>query len=360
MVFVLNPYDADLDLTDKDDRKLYNDGCKGLKETGDHFDGKKKNFKNWSKLMEPLLKKTRSMICFMVPTMWDDTPGNTAAARTARRMPIEDKMVNIFKTHRIDREKVVEYSDLVWANTGFGNNTPKYFARLDPVPTSDDTLDDVRDQRKLKHVILGQKIWSSLTSDFQLELSTKKDEYSREDEFDGPLLWDTIRRHVNPSTTVGASKFKEEIEKVTLADFDHDVQKFNTWFEDMRNEIIKEEGEGKYNEYLRQLFRAYETSENKQFIDAIAEEKRKWHQGRLSVNYDYGDLLDLGRLTYVNLDVDQEKKKKTKEKKGEEEGQAKFLALATSILQSLKGTNASNKGGSGQSNKSSDGTVYKD
>jgi len=32
MTFMLNPYEAGLDLTDKDDRKLFTDASKGLKE----------------------------------------------------------------------------------------------------------------------------------------------------------------------------------------------------------------------------------------------------------------------------------------------------------------------------------------
>ena len=40
MTFVLNLYDAVLNLADKDNRKLFRDGCKGVKAK-DIFDGKK-------------------------------------------------------------------------------------------------------------------------------------------------------------------------------------------------------------------------------------------------------------------------------------------------------------------------------
>ena len=56
-----------------------------------------------------------------------------------------------------------------------------------------------------------------------------------------------------PSTSVGASRLKEKLERATLQDFNHDVMKYNTWFENMREEITKEEGEG-YSEYLRSMF----------------------------------------------------------------------------------------------------------
>jgi hypothetical protein len=40
MAFLINPYDADISLVDKDYRKLFKDGCSGLKEE-DLFDGKR-------------------------------------------------------------------------------------------------------------------------------------------------------------------------------------------------------------------------------------------------------------------------------------------------------------------------------
>ena len=101
-----------------------------------------------------------------------------------------------------------------------------------------------------------------------------KHEFEHNDECDSPLLWDYIRRRINPTTTVGASRLKDEIESKKLADFDHNVTKYNTWFTDTREEIMKEEDEG-FPEYLRSLFRAYQTSHNQEFLDAVAEEKRK-------------------------------------------------------------------------------------
>ena len=111
-----------------------------------------------------------------------------------------------------------------------------------------------------------------------------KDEFERHGEFDGLLLWDYIRRRVNPSTTVGASKLKNDIEMKALTDFDQDVIKYNTWFCDTRDSITKEDGE-RYIEYLRSLFRSYQTAENQDFMDAAAEEKRRWIQGCLYQGY---------------------------------------------------------------------------
>ena len=188
MAFVLNPYDLDLDLNNKDDRKIFTDGSKGLKNEEDFFDGDKSKFSNWSKLMEPLFKKTRLMGCLGIPTEWDATPGNTAAARAARRVPTVEGIVNIFDSHRIERNRVEHYCDLVWSNSNFGNDTPQYFTRFSTAPTNQADLDNYRQQRRLRHVMMGQMIWSSLTSKFQLKITIKKDQFLQQDEFEGPLL----------------------------------------------------------------------------------------------------------------------------------------------------------------------------
>ena len=122
-------------------------------------------------------------------------------------------------------------------------------------PTHDEELNQLRNTRKLKHLILGKKIWSSLTSAFQIDIQGSRREFQRENEYGGPLLCDFIRRRVNPPTSVDVSELKEKLKISKLEDFDYDVIKLNSWFEDMREETTKEEGEG-YSEYLRSMFRA--------------------------------------------------------------------------------------------------------
>ena len=46
MAFCVNPYDVVLNLRDKDDRKVYFDGCKALKDD-DLFDGSKEKYKDF-------------------------------------------------------------------------------------------------------------------------------------------------------------------------------------------------------------------------------------------------------------------------------------------------------------------------
>ena len=117
-------------------------------------------------------------------------------------------------------------------------------------------------------------------------------EYQRGRENDGPLLWDFIRRRINPTTTVGASKLKDEIETTKPSLFSNDIIKYNTWFEDTRTSIIKEESPG-YNEYLRSVFRAYSSYNDGEFLDTIKDERRKWVQGKLPESYSYLSLIHI-------------------------------------------------------------------
>ena len=110
---------------------------------------------------------------------------------------------------------------------------------------------------------------------YKIEISGKVIKFEQSGEYDGVLLWEFIWRRVNPTTTVGASNFKAEIDRATLADHENSVVTFNIQFDDTRTKIIKEEREG-YNEYLRQLFRAYLTCDDSEFNESVRHEKRLW------------------------------------------------------------------------------------
>ena len=85
-----------------------------------------------------------------------------------------------------------------------------------------------------------------------------------------------------------------------MKDHDGNVIAFNTWFEDTAAAIVREEGNS-YNEYVRQLFRAYLEWDNSDFTDAIKEEHRAWVQGKKDEEYSHTDLLELGSVTYNNI-----------------------------------------------------------
>ena len=131
-----------------------------------------------------------------------------------------------------------------------------------------------------------------------------------------------------------------------MADHENNVVTFNTWFDDTRTKIIKEEGEG-YNEYLRQLFRAYLTCDDSEFNESVRHEKRLWMQGKLAADYGYAELMELGRLTYINLVDDGMWKGKGKgaAQPAISEDPNKFIALATQIMEKLNGEPDKKEGG---------------
>lgn len=61
MAFILNQYNVTLDLTDRENQKLFNLGCKGLDEK-DAFVGKKQKYIELVKLIEREYKDI-SVIC---------------------------------------------------------------------------------------------------------------------------------------------------------------------------------------------------------------------------------------------------------------------------------------------------------
>ena len=344
MAFLINPYDADLNLADKDDRKLFKDGCSGLKE-GDLFDGKKENYVNFTKLLEKELESVRLMECLKIPTEWV-AEGNV----TARRVPILAKKIDIFHSNLCNKDQLSAYCDLVWAQSNLGN-TSKFFDIFETPPTTTAELETVRNKRKLKHVMLGTKLWASLTSDFKIEIQGDQEEFKAGHEYDGPKLWDYIRRRVNPTTTIGVFKLKDMIESAKLSDFSNDVVKFNTWFDDTRKSIIKEEGPGRYNEYLRSLFKTYLGCANTEFVESIKDEKRKWMQGKLPATYDYRELLEIGRVTFNNISQDNEGWKVDKIDSGHKRDpgnhtdEKNFLALATDLINKFKPNQGANDKG---------------
>ena len=163
-------------------------------------------------------------------------------------------------------------------------------------------------------------------------------------------LWYYICFNVNPSTTTGASGFKEDIETAILSDFGNDVKAFNTWFCDKRDAIIKEEGEGKYNKYTRSIFRTYLMAENEEFVDTIKSEKREWTLGKKPTTYTHKDVLKLATTTFNNISA--EKAWKKGPKKDEKD---KFLALLAKLVELKKSinTNATNNAQAQNGNRNS-------
>ena len=158
-----------LNLADKDDCKLFQEGCKGLKDK-DIFHGKKPNYGNFVKLIERELTSTRTMTSLEISTEWDSNSSSTKA----KRIPNADGIIDIFKSKKATPGEIVHHCDLVWAKTDFGAETPEYFKGFATAPKDTSKLQALRNAQQLKHVMMGNKLWESLSSAFKIDISGSK------------------------------------------------------------------------------------------------------------------------------------------------------------------------------------------
>ena len=100
------------------------------------------------------------MEALLIPTKWDVNNADP----DAKKLVLTE--VDAFKTNKVTEEQVTTKSELVWETTTHGANTPQYFRQLAIAPTNDTELTTVRNMMQMKHIIMGKKIWDSLTSKF--------------------------------------------------------------------------------------------------------------------------------------------------------------------------------------------------
>ena len=79
MAFMINPYDRTVDLSDKDDKKLFEVGSEGLVNE-DKFDGKAENAQGFLKLIRNRTGEFKLRDVFKVSSEWD-------MSTTAPRVP---------------------------------------------------------------------------------------------------------------------------------------------------------------------------------------------------------------------------------------------------------------------------------
>ena len=358
--FLVNPYDQTFDLTKKEHLKLFMDGCEGL-EKDLRFDGKKENYDNFVKLIEKKMRRTRVIDALEVAISWDNS--GTAPEDA-------DEVIDLFTSNGATKEQVSTHCDIVWNTEDHTHPSSEFnFCRATTKPTTTAGLDKLRNCFKLKHAMLGNMIWNSLTADYQLEIGGESsiDNFQRDNEFDGVELWYYIQKQVNPSTTTGAANLKDEIENANLKDFKYNIKEFNVWFANKRTAIIKEEGKELYNEYTRNIFKAYLTAKNQEFLEDIKDKKRKWRQGRVKADYDHTNVMEVALSSYNDIDADSKwgegksinpsSSSNNASKTTPKTEDAKFLALAAQICelkQSLAGKNTGNSN-TGDSNNGNGG-----
>ena len=295
------------------------------------YDGTKEKYSVLMKLMGKAFKTFRLMDILKVPTEWESTkPAN----------PVKDQIVDLFQSNAVTTNQVKAQADLIWSHSDLVNID--HFFKIFATPPADDAaLNNARNVTKFKHAMAGANIWNSLTSDFQIELLGEEDEFARDKEYDGMQLWHHIRTSVNPSTKVGDCALKEQIELANLEKFGYDIKPYNIWLSDTRKEIIRQEGTGRYNEYIRYMFKTYLSSKNSEFNETIKAIKRNWTQDLLDKDYSHTDLMSTVTKTYNNIVADGGWELADKMTESSQKGgtymQTKFLALTAQVEAFTKG-----------------------
>ena len=155
---------------------------------------------NFEKLIEKCFENTRIIESLDITIFWDKK------TQASPREPI--KIINAFNSNEVTKELLIYHCNLVWDNTTYGTDTAEYFQKFTSFPVGNTELNKARNTRKLKHVMTGDKSWNSVTSDFKIEVSGETGEFKKKNEYNGPLMWEYIRRRVNLSTMVRASRLK--------------------------------------------------------------------------------------------------------------------------------------------------------
>ena len=80
------------------------------------------------------------------------------------------------------------------------------------------------------------------------------------------------------------------------------LQHFGIYVKSQRK--YRQEGTGKYNEYIRYMFKTYLSSKNLEFNMTI-KRTRRWNQDLLDKDYSLTDLTSTASKTYNNIVVDE-------------------------------------------------------
>lgn len=145
------------------------------------------------------------------------------AAYATKIIPTVEGAINIFKSYKVTKEEIKTHSELVWDNTDFGVDTPRYFNKFATAPVDKAILDAKQNTQRLKYAMLGNQICNIISSDFKVEISGSKEEFQRGQDFDGPLAQDFIYIRIDPTTIVEDSKLKDEIEIIKPEKFNNAI-----------------------------------------------------------------------------------------------------------------------------------------
>ena len=194
MAFIISPYDQVLDLKDKSHLKLFTDGFKGL-PTEVKFNGTRENYEDFVKFIGKAKNTRRLKDILNTDTNWEST-------RVLLELKIINDIQNIFTINSVTDTQVDENFKLVWSIQAFNHvDSFKLIKVVGTKPTDLAGLNEIRNNLRIKHAMLGAMVWDSLLPSFQLDIIGEEDKFKTSSEYNRINVWHYIKKEINPSTT---------------------------------------------------------------------------------------------------------------------------------------------------------------
>lgn len=271
---ITNPFSQPLDLTTKEGMGLFKNGSKGLKDE-DKYDGNKAN----GKVMKQHIQIRSSNTC------WGDILGQIEDSNGVKRNLLEE-------SHALTLEDVTKHSQKIWSEG-------KTDFKIDEgVVDADGKIA----QKRIKSAMIAQFIQNSMTTKafLDLQIHKKKFEFKYSNgltENCGLLLIYFLFEDIDPDTRVGTQTLTDDLEGLTLAEFDDDIVKMYTSFETILHEL--ELREDPYKKPVPLLLDILVEHKDKEFAKCIQDKRDEYDEGK---DYTVAELMRIAKSKLNNIE----------------------------------------------------------
>lgn len=271
---ITNPFSQPLDLTTKEGMALFKIGCEGLKDD-DKYDGNKAN----GKVMKQHLQIRSNKHC------WGDIIGQIEDSKGVKRNLLEE-------SHALTQEDVTKHSQKIWSEG-------KTDFKIDENVVDDDGK---LAQKRIKSAMIAQFVQNSMTTKAFLDLQIHKKKFefkysSGLTENCGLLIIYFLFEDIDPDTRVGTQTLTDDLEALTLAEFDDDIVKMFTSFETLMHEL--ELREDPYKKPVPLLLDILVEHKNEEFVKCIRDKRDEYDEGK---DYTVAELMRIAKSKLNNIE----------------------------------------------------------
>jgi hypothetical protein len=313
--FVNNPYQADINPSDKVGSQLW------INATKPFPDDKKITVTqpNVIQFMDQMLMDSRkffwSPLINLVPI---DATGN-----------IKKKILQDFEDLTLDAVK--KQAERTWSNPQalFDDPLPADFIISDLNNIQTDNNERKCFFRRNRAALIAERIEGIISAETHKSLMLRQSDFAWTDphtghaSFDGPTMLKILVQMVNPTTRVGVNLHKRMIEKAKMSKFGHNLDDMLTDMQDHYKKILQQ---GKtHDDWNLHVYNAMLSSKNAQFNAFVQRIKDDWEAG---VDRNIDEVILKAKAKYINMvSLDEWNKQDPKDVK---------IAALTTQLQDLK------------------------